>query len=142
MKFFVTKRITALALRQEISRVAKTFGVSVLTFNNKGKRIAGSYNAETKSMYLCTTATKKEILVVFFHELGHHVAVKQNKWMTYHMNRYSFMCPYKIFDIENSIDKIAEKLWNKHVDQRSWGKYTYSYPKKRRRELINSLNLK
>ena len=140
MKEFKNPRVTVSELRRHVCKFAKSLGVSRVTFNKNGKYVAGTYNPETKSLYLCTKATKTELLRVFFHELGHHEAVKKNMWRTYHFNLVPAMTPEKIFSIENGIDQLGNKLWNKYVDVAKWGRYKYAYPKSKKRLLITSMN--
>lgn len=116
-------------LRRTIVRCGVKFGVNKVCYNRNGKKVRGTYNALSKNLYICLEQSKKDILTAFFHELGHHVAVKTNKWKKYHLSTTVKISAEKIFDIENGIDKIANKLWNKHVNTKVWGKYKYSYPK-------------
>ena len=44
----------------------------------------------------------------------------------------------QVFRIENRIDQLGEKLWNKYVDIRQWGKYKYSYPKAQKNNIIKN----
>lgn len=134
------RKITTPQLRKQIYTWAKQNGIKTITFSPVGKKtIAGTYNAKTNSLYLNTNQTKKHLLEAFFHEMGHFVAVKhQNKWKGYHY------CTRPIhvneaFNIENKIDKIANKLWNAHVDSTVWGKYNFFYPKKMKSKLIKTL---
>lgn len=71
--------------------------------------------------------------------MGHHYAVKQNKWRDYHFDLNPNITADKIFEIENKIDHIGNQLWNKYVDSARWGKYKYSYPIKNKKTLINTL---
>jgi hypothetical protein len=45
----------------------------------------------------------------------------------------------KIFDIENGVDKIANKLWNKFVNTKQWGKYKFVYSQKHKNYIIRQL---
>ena len=141
MKLFTTNAITKKELRKLICSVALSFGVKRVTFNNKSKYVAGTYNATSKIIYIDIKTHKKNMLHTFFHELAHHMAVKKKKWLKYHLNP---ACPtitsLKKFNIENGVDKIAEGMWNKHVDSKVWGKYKYGYPKSHQKQLVNWLN--
>lgn len=139
VKLFSNDRVTKKTLRTEICKAAKKLGVKQIVFSATGKRVLGTYNAFTKVLYLNTRQTKKSLLNTFFHEMGHHYAVKRNLWKTYHFCLLDEMPAIKIFDIENKIDRIANKLWNKHVNTKHWGKYKYVYPKNKMNELINLL---
>jgi hypothetical protein len=138
MKIFSSKRILKSQLRALLCKTAKQLGVNRVIFSNKAKRVKGTYNAFTKNLYLDTRLSKKDMLNTFFHELGHHFAVKRNKWTSYHFCTVSAMRVEKIFDIENGIDKIGEKLWRKHVEIKQWGKYKYHYPKSQKQYIINN----
>ena len=78
------------------------------------------------------------MLRTFFHELGHHEAVKKNKWTQYHFNLVDKMRVDVIYIIENKIDQIGRKLWHKYVDTNQWGMYKYFYPKSQMKAYINS----
>lgn len=138
MKIFNSKRIDKKGLRSLIYQTAKQFGVNKVTFNNNGKHVRGTYDAKTNNIYLDTKQTKSEMLCTFFHELGHHDAVKKNKWSKYHHCLIQLMSVNTIFDIENRIDKIGETLWNKHVNSKQWGKYKYAYPKSQKSYIIKN----
>jgi len=45
----------------------------------------------------------------------------------------------RMFKIENRIDQIAKKLWNKYVDLNQWGKYNFAYPKIRKTQIMNHI---
>ena len=137
-KIFSSIRLTKAELRSLICFTAKKFGVNRVIFSNKAKRVKGTYNAFTKNLYLDTRLTKKDMLHAFFHELGHHFAVKKNRWKSYHYCTVAAMSIEKIFEIENGVDKIGQKLWSKHVESKQWGKYKYSYPKSQKSFIIKN----
>lgn len=130
MKVFNTKKITRRQLRQKICAFAKANKINKVIFSNRAKKVSGTYNASTKNIYISLNQNKKEMLLTFFHELGHHQATIQNKWKKYHYGLYKYMYIDTVFDIENKIDRIGKKLWNKYVYLKQWGKYNYFYPKK------------
>lgn len=138
MKFFSNKRLTKEQLRAEICKFAKEVGVSKTIFSNKGRYVNGSYNATNKVLYLDTKLTKSMLLCTFFHELGHHMAALKNKWKAYHFCLVPSMYADSIFNIENKIDQIGEKLWYKYVDTKHWGRYKYSYPKAQKNSIIKN----
>jgi hypothetical protein len=138
VKIFNTSQLTKPQLRQTICQSAKKLGVSKVIFNSSAKRVCGSYNAESGIMFLDARLTKKELLDTFFHELGHHVAVKQNKWSGYHYDLNPNITKEEIFKIENKIDQIGKQLWNKYVDIKQWGRYKYAYPIKHKRTLMKT----
>lgn len=140
MKIF-DRNLTNKELRSLIIETATNFGVKKVCFNRKGKDLRGSYNCHTGRLYLDLKQTKKELLVAFFHELGHHTAVENHRWLDYHFQSLSAMTAEKIFRVENRIDRIACKLWNKYVDRKIWGRYKYVYPKTQRRLFEKSLSL-
>lgn len=125
-------------LRKLICKFAKDLGVNRVVFGNKGIRVKGTYNPETKNLFIDTKQTKVELLHTLFHELGHHNAVLKNKWKTYHHSLVDSMSVEKIFDIENKIDRIGKKLWHKYVDVKQWGMYNYSYPKSQKNTIIKN----
>ena len=128
--------ITKKQLRESIREFAKGQGVNKITFANKGIYVKGTYNAVTGSLFVDLKQTKREMLITFFHEMGHHVAVKKNKWHKYHYSDCIEMSSETIFEIENKIDQIGEKLWYKYVDTKHWGKYKYSYPRLHKKTII------
>lgn len=136
MKIFKNKKIYTKDLRSLLFRTAKSFGVNKITFNKNAKHVCGTYNAETKSMFIAANQTKKELLLAFFHELAHHVSFDQKKWLKYHLSDNKTFSAETAFEIENKIDKKAFKLWNKYVELKQWGKYKYFYPKQRKTQLI------
>ena len=138
MKIFNTTKLTKHQLRQAICKTAKNMGVKKVIFNSLAKRISGSYNPKSNIMFLDLKLTKKRLLDTFFHEMGHHFAVKHNKWKTYHFNLNDNITPEQVFNIENKIDKIGSNLWNKYVDNTQWGKYKYFYPIKNKKILIET----
>lgn len=139
MKIFSTTKVSKKQLRKLICNTAKNFGVTKVIFNNKAKYVGGTYNAFTGVLYLSLQETKKDLLNVFFHELGHHFAVKNNRWKAYHFNLISSITVDKMFHIENRIDRSAKKLWNKYVDLGQWGKYNFAYPKTRKKQIMNHI---
>jgi hypothetical protein len=78
--------------------------------------------------------------MTFFHEFAHHHAVIKNKWEDYHWDKKQFTAKQS-FDIENKIDRIAEKLWYKYVNIKEWGRYRYGYKKSEKKELVEWLKL-
>ena len=139
MKLFNTSRITKTQLRKLICKTAKEFGVKTVAFNRNAKYVRGTYNAFTKTLYLSLNQTKKDFLGAFFHELGHHFAVEANCFKAYHFNLIPAIDVEQMFEIENSIDKIAKTLWNKHVNVTSWGKYNFAYPKINKKNIMNHI---
>lgn len=131
--------LTYKKLRKLIVDTAKQFGVSRVCFNNRGVHVRGTYNCISKVLYLDLKQDKKELLNTFFHELGHHQAVKNKKWLKYHEESLSAMTADKIFYVENKIDGIAKKLWNKYVDIKTWGRYKYFYPKIQKNIIMKTL---
>ena len=95
-------------------------------------------------MYINTDQTDIELMHAVFHELGHHQAILEGKWLEYHYNQIKDMSGEDIFEIENGIDQLAEKLWAKYVDCKVWGRYIYADPKSRKvqiiKEFINPYN--
>ena len=138
MKIFVQKKITKEELRKLICMFAKQIGVNRVIFGNKGIYIKGTYNTETKNLYIDVKQTKTELLHTFFHELGHHVAVIKNKWKKYHHCLTKEMNTEEVFKIENKIDQIGRRLWHKYVDTDQWGNYKYSYPKALKKDIIKN----
>ena len=138
MKIFKTKRSTKKQLRQIICKFAKNIGVNRVVFSNKGVKVRGTYNAETNNIYIDLNQTKKQTLHTLFHELGHHSAVQKNKWKTYHFSLTRYMNVNVVFDIENKIDRIGEKLWYKYVDIKQWGRYKFAYPKSQKNNIIKN----
>jgi hypothetical protein len=118
---------------------ATLHGVKRVVFGGNAKKVRGTYNAFTGCMFIGTNQTKKEMLVTFFHELGHHEAVKQNMWRTYHFNLVKHIDIEDVFCIENKIDRIGQKYWNKFVDKKQWGMYKYCYPKSNKKHMIQRL---
>ena len=126
-------------LRKIICELAKKLGVKKVVFNRKAKRVRGTYNCFTRVVYIDNKQAKREILLTFFHELGHHYALKRNLWMKYHMCLVEKMAVEKMFEIENKVDRIGKTLWNKYVDHKQWGKYKYVYPKSQKRTIMNTI---
>jgi hypothetical protein len=142
LKIFNTKKETKKELRQKICNLAYSLGVNSIRFSKKAKYIDGSYNWDEANIFVNGKMSKYYMLVTFFHELAHHVASSQNKWKKYHMNASTpLISPSKKFDIENKIDKIAQKLWYKYVSTKEWGRYRYGYKKSEKKELIEWLKL-
>lgn len=139
MKIFFTSKLNKKQLRELICETAKKFGVKRTTFNKKAKNVRGTYNAFTGVLYLSLNQTKKDLLNAFFHELGHHFAVKNNRWKVYHFNLVPMMTIERMFKIENRIDQTAKKLWNKYVDLNQWGKYNFAYPKSKKKQIMNHI---
>jgi hypothetical protein len=137
-KVFNKSKITKTELRKLMIRFAKELGVKRVTFTNRAKRVKGTYNAFTKSLFIDLKQTKAEMLCTLFHEMGHHFAVKRNKWRGYHFCTIPSMKVDKIFKIENGVDCIGRQLWYKYVDTKQWGKYKYSYPKTQKNNIIKN----
>jgi hypothetical protein len=132
------QKLTKKQLRTAICKFAKQIGVRKVIFNDKGKYVNGTYNSETRVLYLDNKQTKSRMLCTFFHELGHHTAVAQNKWKKYHYCLVPLMTANEVFVIENKIDQIGKKLWHKHVDIKLWGMYKYGYPKSQKNSIIKN----
>lgn len=140
-KIFDRYSISHKDLRALIVKFAKSLGVKRVTFSTKALYVRGTYNAFTGSMFLDLNQTNTELLHTFFHELGHHMAVKQKRMVGYHYCTVPSMTFDQIFKAENKVDHIGEKLWYKYVDVAQWGKYKYSYPKSQKNNIIkNFLN--
>lgn len=139
MKVFTSSRITKKDLQKLICKTAKELGVSKVALNANGKYVKGSYNAFNNVLYLNLDQTKKELLNTFFHELGHHFAVKNNRWKSYHFNLNPSITIEQVFCIENNIDKQAKILWNKWVNLTKWGKYNFAYPKANKKHIMNHI---
>lgn len=138
-KFFVDKNLTQEQLKNLIRTTATKQGVKRVIFSDKAKKVRGTYNAFTGCMFLCTNQSKKDLLETFFHELGHHTAVKQNKWKKYHFCLCKYITLDNMFYIENKIDQIGQTYWNKMVDIKQWGRYNYCYPKSKKSQIIKQL---
>jgi hypothetical protein len=130
-KIFNKKTATKKELRKLACKLGYTYGVKKLRFSHKSKHIDGSYNYESRNIYVNGRLLKKRFLIAFFHELAHHVAsVHQHKWLTYHNDASTpLLSPRAKFLIENKIDRLAKKLWFKYVNIKQWGHYSYGYPK-------------
>jgi Zn-dependent peptidase ImmA (M78 family) len=141
MKLFTNGKLTKSQLRKEICAMAKDSGVKRVTFNRKAKHVMGTYNPLNKVIYIDCKQSRKDMLLTFFHEMGHFTAIKRKKWLNYHMDPGTpLISTSRKFDIENKVDKIAKELWNKHVDTKAWGKYIYGYPKSEKRASVNWLS--
>ena len=125
-------------MRSQICKYAKTLGVYKVVYNKKAKRVAGTYNAYRKLIFLNAKQNRKHLLMSFFHEIGHHVACMRELWTDYHFDLKPFSEETR-FLIENNIDKIANVLWNKSVCNKTWGKYKYYYPISQKKGLIKWL---
>jgi len=139
MKIFFTSRLNKTQLREIICDTARRFGVKKIAFNKNAKYVRGTYNPFNGVLYLSLKQTKKELLNAFFHELGHHFAVKHNRWKAYHFNLVASMEVERMFKIENKIDRTAKKLWNKYVDLNQWGKYNFAYPKAKKKQIMKHI---
>ncbi len=140
MKLFANNKITKRDLRKQICSMAKESGVKKVSFNNKAKYVMGTYNALNDVIYIDVKQNKRDMLLTFFHEMGHFTAVKKKKWLVYHFDPHTSLISHdEKFKIENKIDKIAKQLWNKHVDTKIWGKYKYGYPLVDKRDSVNWL---
>ena len=136
MKLFVNAAIPKKQLRYLMHLIAVEYRVTQVSFNSQAKSLGGSYNFNKNSIFINNKQHKKAMLCVFFHELAHHVAVQQRRWMSYHEGTDSDIAPSKQFAIENKIDLIAKSLWLKYVDIKQWGKYQFSYPKARKSQIL------
>lgn len=134
---FNTKYTTKKKLRETMCRLASDLGVKQMRFGHKSKQIDGSYNITKSCLYINGKLKKKRLILAFFHELSHHIASSQNKWLCYHKNAATpLLSPVKKFQIENKIDKLAQKLWFKYVNTKAWGFYKYGYPKIHKKYIV------
>lgn len=141
MKVFTNNKLLKKDLRKQICSMSKTLNVKKVVFNNKSKDLAGTYNAKKQTIFIDSKQSKKNMLLAYFHELAHHVAVSKGKWLLYHHSPGTLLITSKAkFKIENSIDKIAKQLWNKYVDIKVWGKYKYGYPQIHMKSTITWFN--
>jgi len=141
--FFDTSRLTKKQLRANICLFAKQVGVKKVIFNCAAKYISGSYNADSKVIFLSLNQSKKQMLNTLFHELGHHESVKNGKWIKYHFNLYKTKNPKTWFYIENKIEILGKRLWKQHVNKNKWGNYKYFYLKRnetRMTKFLTSIN--
>lgn len=129
MKYFY-KPSTRRQLRKLICSFAKEQGITRVVFSPFGKGTCGTYHSYTKTIFINLKQTMKGMLSTFLHELGHHIAVLQGKWLDFHFQTTKPILAGDMFYIENQIDQIAKELWYKYVDLPRWGKYKYFYPKK------------
>jgi hypothetical protein len=139
--FRTVKKPSKKELRKTICCFAKSYGVKRVVFNNRAKYINGSFNSTNCVIFISTTLCKKDTLSTFFHELGHFEAVKNGMWNEYHANVHTnaYTAEEKFY-IEHGIDKIAMGLWNKYVNTKVWGKYTYTYKLKNKRYFVEWFN--
>lgn len=141
-KTFCTQNVSKKALRHLMCDLAYSMSVNRLRFSHGAKYISGSYNADSKNIYVDGKMKKREMLLAFFHELAHHVAYFQKgKWIVYHENAATpKISAYAKFKIENKVDKLARQLWYKHVDIKQWGKYRYGYPISQKHYIVKWLS--
>lgn len=119
-------------LRRAICAFAKTQGIARIYFNSNGIDRAGSYRADTNCIWLNNNLSNYQLLVAFFHELGHAELAKNNLYLPYHLDAKTELYTIKQkFAIENIVEHIAKKLWNKYVNIKVYGQYTFYYTKKR-----------
>jgi Zn-dependent peptidase ImmA (M78 family) len=135
MKLFVDSKLSKKQIRFLMSLVALEYKVNKIYFNNQSTRVDGSYNFSTSNIFINNKQQRLTMMFVFFHELAHHVAVQQKKWLAYHAGADVNISPEMQFDIENKVDIIAKTLWIKHVDIKSWGSYKFRYPKSKKTQL-------
>ena len=139
-KFFSTKTLSKAQLRTLICEFAAKHRVKKVSFNNKAKSIDGSYNFAKDVIFISSTLSKRGMLLTFFHELSHHIKAAKRRFLDYHLNAATpKISPSAKFNIENGIDKLAQKLWQKNVDTKQWGKYRYGYPRSNRKHLTEWL---
>lgn len=141
MKYFSIKHIEDKDLRTLVCKFIKAFGVKKVVFSKTGKYVKGTYNATTRVMYINLDQNPVELMHAVFHELAHHVAVKNKMWLDYHYSKCITITPEEVFDIENNIDKIAQQLWYANVNTRAWGKYMFAYPRKNKDNIIKTFIL-
>lgn len=141
-KPFNDKHVTKAELRAIMCKLAKKLGVNKVIFNKNSKRVRGTYNAFTNNVFIDLKQTKKDMLNTFFHELGHHKAVKTNRWKNYHLCLVKLIEIETMFLIENGVDRLGSKLWNKYVNSSHWGRYKYIYPKSQKTNLMKQMSSK
>ena len=140
VKFFSKKTLTKHQLRTVICAFASSMNVKKVTFSKRAKYVAGTYNCINRVIFIDMKQNRKNILLTFFHELAHHISCSKGKWLEYHNNATTPLISASAkFDIENKIDKLAKKLWYKHVDIKQWGKYKYGYPKSQSKRITRWL---
>jgi hypothetical protein len=142
-RYFSRNSISKRQLRTLICNFAWDMGVKKVSFNKRAIDIAGSYNYEKRVIFLSNKQNRREILLTFFHELAHHIAsTKKHKWLAYHMNAATpLLTPAAKFTIENKIDKLAKKLWFKHVNTKAWGRYKYGYPQSNKKNITEWIRM-
>ena len=137
MKHF-DRRLSTIELRKQLKELAILVGIKRIVYNKKAIYLDGSYCFYKKTMFLSLKQTKQKTLMTFFHELAHHVACTRGWWKTYHFNEVTNS--KKAFIVENQIDRLAQKLWRRYVNQKIWGKYKFAYTTYNKREQIKALN--
>lgn len=135
MKLFIDSKIPKKQIRFLMSLIALEHNVNKIYFNSQSTRVDGSYNFDTGNIFINNKQQRIMMMFVFFHELAHHVAVQQKKWLGYHTGADRNISPERQFDIENRVDIIAKTLWTKYVDTKSWGGYKFRYPKSKKTQL-------
>lgn len=138
MKLF-DRPVTTVVLRKDLKNFAYSIGVKRIAFNKKAIYVDGSYCCKKRTMFISLSLTKKDTLTTFFHELAHHVACRRGWWLAYHHSEVTDS--KKAFIIENRIDRLAQKLWNRYVDRKVWGRYKYAYTVSKKRMHIKSLDV-
>lgn len=140
-KLFNNNKISKKELRSLMCALAFSKGVNKIRFSRRAKYISGSYNYDNANIFVDSKQPRKNMLMTFFHELAHHVASSNNKWLLYHQNaatpRVSSMMKFKI---ENKIDRLAQKMWFKYVDTKVWGRYQFAYLKSQKKYIIEWIN--
>lgn len=136
-KKYFDKNLTKEELRKKICSFARSQGVNRVIFQNRARYVFGTYNYKNRNIYISSRLTKKNMLLVFMHELAHHcAAVFEKKWILYHLDAATpLLSPEIKFEIEHNIDRMAKKMWNEYVCLKTWKNYRFTYSAARRREL-------
>ena len=139
----IAKVATRKQLKQLVRDVCKIERVKKIIFRkeiDRLEKIDGIYVGVTQTITVCDyKKSMRYILLTAFHELGHHVAVRNNLWKRYHCGHdVTFTAEYA-FLIENAIDRIARLLWKKYVDTKVWGRYKFTYTKAAKAHFVKFL---
>lgn len=111
-------------------KIARSQNVGMIVTKRVPKTIDGYFLSRKGKIVIKSTLTKRALLLTFFHELAHSVAYNRGFWKDFHEGKWGSVD--NSYAIEQKIEQIAVKLWNKHIEQipggkKLWGKYEKTY---------------
>lgn len=94
----------------------------------------GECYQDGKTISVNKNQPKKDIATTVYHELAHALCIREGRWLDFHLGE-DFPIEDSFY-IENQVEWIAKKLWDKDGMRRFFGQFKFYYTKKDKKEVL------